>query len=81
VNLKHKWADRPFSTLYLLMEGYILLKIPEGFILVPINPTIEMLVAIGFGGDVDIAIGNAWALEGVELAYTEMLKVAPKPDR
>ena len=44
--------------------------------LVPVEPTVEMLAALAFDGDVDIAIGHAAILKETEDGYKAMLEAA-----
>ena len=50
---------------------------PDGFVLVPVTPTIEMIAALGFGGDVALAVGHAAISEDVEQTYKAMLATRP----
>jgi len=45
----------------------------EGKVLVPVEPTIEMIAALGFDGDVALAIGHAAISAEVEQTYRAML--------
>ena len=47
---------------------------------VPAEPTIEMLAALGWDGDVNLAIGHGAITGELEGAYAAMLAVAPKPE-
>lgn len=51
--------------------------IPEGFALVPVKPTPEMIAAMQFKGDIDIAIGHANFYMEAEEDYAAMLRAAP----
>lgn len=51
-------------------------RAPEGYVLVPVDPTIEMLAAIGWGGDVDLAIGHAAITGEIYDCYKAMLAAA-----
>jgi len=53
--------------------------VQQGWKLVPVEPTMEMIAALGFDGAVDMAIGHAAISKGIEDAYTVMLAVAPQP--
>ncbi|MDH1234442.1 hypothetical protein [Stutzerimonas stutzeri] len=53
-----------------------LLQEREGKALVPVEPTIEMIAALGFGGDVALAIGHAAISAEVEQTYKAMLNAA-----
>jgi len=53
--------------------------VPEGWKLVPVEPTIEMLAALGFDGDVELAIGHAAISKGLEDSYVAMLSAVPTP--
>lgn len=53
--------------------------VPTGYALVPIEPTVEMIAALGFAGDADIAIGHARAFKETVDAYASMLAAAPAP--
>lgn len=44
---------------------------------VPVNPTIEMIAALGFNGDVVLAVGHASACEELTAQYRAMLACAP----
>jgi hypothetical protein len=44
---------------------------------VPVNPTIEMIAALGFNGDVPLAVGHASACEELTAQYRAMLACAP----
>jgi hypothetical protein len=57
-------------------ERDALLAEREGKVLVPTEPTIEMIAALGFGGDVALAIGHAAISEEVEQTYKAMLSAA-----
>lgn len=50
-----------------------------GWQLVPIVPTPEMIAAIHFKGDLDIAIGHAQFYKDAEEDYAAMLAAAPSP--
>lgn len=50
---------------------------PEGWKLVPVEPTPEMIAAMHFKGDMDIAIGHAQFYADAEVDYAAMLAVAP----
>jgi hypothetical protein len=68
------------ETLYAALAEIERLKacaVPDGFVLVPVTPTIEMIAAIGFGGDVDIAVGHAAVCADVERTYKAMLASRP----
>lgn len=52
-------------------------KVLEGWKLVPVEPTLEMVAAMAFNGDVDVALGHATICQGVEHAYAAMLAAAP----
>ena len=51
--------------------------IPEGWQLVPKEPTPKMIAAFAFKGDVEMAIGHAAIYEEACEDYTEMLHAAP----
>ncbi|MBQ5963185.1 hypothetical protein [Massilia sp. ZL223] len=51
--------------------------IPEGWKLVPVEPTPEMIAAMQFSGDIDIAIGHAQFYMDAEKDYAAMLAAAP----
>lgn len=52
---------------------------PEGWQLIPVEPTIAMVAALAWDGDEGLAIGHASISCGVEPAYRAMLAAAPKP--
>lgn len=52
-------------------------EVPEGYCLVPVEPTIEMIAALGWGGDDVLAIGHASISEDIAKCYAEMLDAAP----
>lgn len=54
-------------------------SVPEGFALVPENPTMEMIAALGFEGDEVAAIGHASIFSEMTERYGAMLAVAPSP--
>ncbi len=54
--------------------------IPEGHVVVPKEPTIEMIAALGFGGDVAMAIGHAAISETIANNYRAALSAAPAPE-
>lgn len=49
------------------------------FKLVPVTPTVEMIAALGFDGDSDLAIGHGAISVGLSDAYAAMLAAAPQP--
>lgn len=51
--------------------------VPEGYALVPIEPTPEMIAAFAFAGDVDLAIGHGAISAEVASDYKSMLAAAP----
>lgn len=51
-------------------------EVPEGYCLVPVEPTIEMIAALGWGGDDVLAIGHASISEDIAKCYAEMLDAA-----
>ncbi len=51
--------------------------VPEGWRLVPADPTPEMIAALGFSGDVDMAIGHAAISMDVANLYRAALAAAP----
>ena len=54
--------------------------IPEGHVVVPKEPTIEMIAALGFMGDVAMAIGHAAISETIANNYRSALLAAPAPE-
>lgn len=50
---------------------------PANWQSVPVNPTIEMIAALGFNGDVALAVGHANACEELTTQYRAMLACAP----
>lgn len=54
-------------------------SVPEGFALVPVKPTVEMIAALGFEGDEVAAIGHASIFSEMTECYGAMLAVAPSP--
>ncbi|AHY45246.1 hypothetical protein [Stutzerimonas decontaminans] len=50
---------------------------PADWQTVPVNPTIEMIAALGFNGDVPLAVGHASACEELTAQYRAMLACAP----
>jgi len=53
--------------------------VPAGYRLVPETPTFEMLVELGFGGDLELAAGHAAITDELVTAYRKMLDLAPMP--
>lgn len=53
--------------------------VPEGWRLVPAEPTIEMIAAIGFDGDAELAIGHAAISAQCVETYHAMLAASPAP--
>lgn len=53
--------------------------VPDGWKLVPIDPNIKMIAALGWEGDEDMAIGHALISEGFIKDYHAMLAAAPLP--
>lgn len=53
--------------------------VPEGWTLVPIEPTPKMIAAMQFRGEMDIAIGHAKFYKDAEEDYAAMLEAAPVP--
>lgn len=54
-------------------------EIPEGWQLVPKDPTIEMVAALGWEGDEVLAVGHALISKGIADSYAAMLAAAPTP--
>jgi len=52
---------------------------PEGWQVVPKEPTFEMIAALGWGGDETLALGHGALSNEIENAYRAMLKSAPQP--
>jgi len=50
---------------------------PNGWKLVPVEPTIEMIAALGWNGDIDLAIGHAKISGEIEKIYAAMLAARP----
>lgn len=48
--------------------------------LVPVEPTLEMIAALGFAGDIDLVVGHAAISESIAETYKQALLVAPKKD-
>ncbi len=53
--------------------------VPSGWQWMPIVPTIEIIAAIGFDGDVELAIGHAAISDQCVETYNAMLAAAPAP--
>lgn len=51
--------------------------IPEGHVVVPKEPTIEMIAALGFRGDTTLAIGHSAICEEITEDYRAMIAAAP----
>lgn len=49
------------------------------FKLVPVEPTVEIIAALGFSGDVDLAIGHGAISEEIAKNYAAALAAAPQP--
>lgn len=47
--------------------------------MVPVEPTIAMIAALGWGGDEVLAIGHAMMSSGIADEYAAMLAAAPQP--
>lgn len=45
---------------------------------VPTEPTLEMIAALGFDGDINLAIGHAAISVSIAEAYKQALLIAPK---
>lgn len=52
-------------------------EVPEGYCLVPLEPTIEMIAALGWGGDEVLAVGHGAISGGIADDYRAMLEAAP----
>lgn len=50
---------------------------PAGWKLVPVEPTIEMIAALGWGGDEVLAVGHGAISGGIADEYAAMLAAAP----
>ena len=50
---------------------------PSGWKLVPVEPTIEMIAALGWGGDEVLAVGHGAISGGIADEYAAMLAAAP----
>lgn len=55
--------------------------VPEGWKLVPVEPTLEMIAALGWYGDEILAMGHALISSEVAISYKAMLASAPKPEQ
>jgi hypothetical protein len=78
--MRYGW-DQALDRVAERLDGYTHPKsaaVPEGYVLVPVEPTIEMIAAIGWNGDVDMAIGHAKISEEVAHAYKAMLTASGK---
>jgi len=64
--------DRPFT------DEPVQPAIPSGYVLVPIEPTLEMLAAIGWGGEVDLMIGHSTAFVETQANYAAMIAARPQ---
>lgn len=53
--------------------------VPEGWKLVPLEPTIEMIAALGFGGDTELAIGHGSISVELAASYRASLSISPPP--
>lgn len=53
--------------------------VPEGFVLVPVEPTLAMIAALGWSGDEMLAIGHAHITAEIVAAYKSML-AASQPE-
>ena len=53
--------------------------VPDGWQLVPKEPTIKMIAALGWGGDEDMAVGHGAISFSIENEYKAMLAAAPIP--
>lgn len=53
--------------------------VPDGWKLVPMEPTIEMIAALGFGGDTDLAIGHGSISFELAASYRAALSSSPPP--
>jgi len=72
---------RDYGTLNCLAcggSGHIGDATPAGYIRVPIEPTLEMLAAIGWGGEVDLMIGHSTALSETAANYAAMIAARPQ---
>lgn len=63
-----------------VVRGAQQLIVPAGYRLVPEEPSLEMIAALGFGGDVALVIGHAAISEEVEQSYRSLLDAAPALD-
>lgn len=50
--------------------------VADGYVLVPVEPTIEMIAALGFDGDADLAIGHAAISAQCVETYRKLLAAA-----
>lgn len=53
----------------------------RGWKLVPVEPTLEMLAALGWDGDITIMTGHAMAMRETEEQYKAMLAAAPTKEQ
>lgn len=51
--------------------------VPEGWKLVPVNPSLEMIAALGFGGDELLAVGHGAIFADMEQLWRKVLDAAP----
>lgn len=56
----------------------VLLTVPVGYQLVPVEPTMAMIAALAWGGDEDLALGHAAISAEVRTDYSRMLAAAPQ---
>jgi hypothetical protein len=70
-----EWHERDDGLWELVIEQSA--GVPEGWRLVPVDPTPEMIAALGFNGDVDLAIGHAAISMDVANLYRAAIAAAP----
>lgn len=54
-------------------------KMKKKWVMVPAEPTVEMIAALGFDGDVELAVGHGAISVSLATAYSNMLDAAPQP--
>jgi hypothetical protein len=60
-----------------VVRGAQQLILPAGYRLLPEDPSLEMIAALGFGGDVALVVGHAAISEDVAKSYRDLLDAAP----
>ena len=51
---------------------------PQGWMLVPVKPTVQMLAELGFNGDYELAVCHAATCADLDARYRAMLAAAPE---